>query len=59
MALATAAMPLAERMDPDWPPVLIVAVLAVVSGAAISIVMMLKRVRAEIRDGRHGRGGGQ
>jgi hypothetical protein len=44
------------RIDPDWPPVLIVAVLGAVSAMALSIVVVLRRLRAEVRaQGREGR----
>jgi hypothetical protein len=36
-------------VDPTWPPVLIAAVLAGVSAGVISIVMVLRRLRADVR----------
>ena len=58
MAVGLVAAPLAERLDPEWPPVLIGAVVVVVSTAAISIVLMLRKLRTEVhgtrRRGGHG-----
>jgi len=56
MAVGLVVAPLAERMDPEWPPVLIAAVVVVVSTTAISIVLMLRRLRTEVRGTRR-RGG--
>jgi uncharacterized protein (DUF2062 family) len=38
-----------DRLDPSWPPVLIAFVVAAVSAVAISIVVVLKRLRADAR----------
>jgi hypothetical protein len=42
----------ADRMDPTWPPVLIAAVIIVVGGAAVSVFMVFRSLRAAAREGR-------
>ncbi len=55
LAVLTAAARAAEKMDPGWPNVLIAFVALVVVGSAIVSVVLLRRVRATLPDGRRRR----
>jgi hypothetical protein len=46
----------ADRIDPSWPPVLVFVVLAVVSAATLSFVVVFRKLRAEVRGARQQKG---
>jgi hypothetical protein len=54
--MGLAAMPVRDRMDPSWPPVLVALVVALLIGAVVVVTTMFRRFRAAARGDRFGTG---
>ena len=54
--MGLAALPVRDRMDPTWPPVLVAVVLALLIGTVVVVTTMFRRFRAAARGDRFGTG---